>query len=80
MSSVIDLHSLLRVAGISLVASVGVVLLFSVAVATLDLAAGDRPGENDSTATRLLGRSGAAVSIGLCVAALVAGLVVMLES
>ena len=80
MSSMIDIDSLLRVAGISLLASVGVALLFSVAVASSDLAAGDRPGGDASTTARLLGRSGAAVSIGLCVAALVAGLVVMLTS
>jgi hypothetical protein len=80
MSSLIDVDSLLRVAGISLLASVGVVLLFSVAVASLDLAAGNRPGEDDSAAVRLLGRTGAAVSIGLCLAALVGGLVVMLQS
>lgn len=80
MSSLIDVDSLLRVAGISLLASVGVVLLFSVAVATTDLAAGDRPGGDASTAVRLLGRSGAVLALALCVAALVAGLVVMLRS
>ena len=80
MSAVIDAGSLLQVAGISLLASVGVVLLFSVAVATSDLAAGDRPGGDAPRAVRLLGRSSAALALGLCVAALGAGLWVMLRS
>jgi hypothetical protein len=80
MSSLFDLGSLIRVAGISLLASVGVVLLFSVAVATTDVGAGDRPGGDPSTATRLLGRATAAVALALCVAALVSGLLVMLRS
>jgi hypothetical protein len=80
MSALLDLDSLLRVAGISLLASVGVVLLFSVAVATTDLGAGDRPGGDVSPAMRLLGRVGAGVALTLCVGALVLGLVVMLRS
>ena len=80
MSALIDVGSLLRVAGISLVASVGVVLLFSVAVVTSDLGAGDRPGGDASAVVRVLGRAGAVVALGLCVAALVVGLVVMLRS
>jgi hypothetical protein len=79
MSALIDVHSLLRVAGISVLASVGVVLLFSLAVASNDLAAGDRPGGDASPAARLLGRTGAVVALALCVAALVAGLAVMLK-
>jgi hypothetical protein len=79
MSALIDVHSLLRVAGIALVSSVGVVLLFSLAVASMDLADGDRPGGDASRAARVLGRSGAAVALALCVAALVVGLALMLK-
>jgi len=75
----IDFTALLQVVAISLVASFGVVLLFSVAVASADLAGGDRPGGDASRAVQLLGRAGAAVALALCVAALVFGLVIMLR-
>jgi hypothetical protein len=79
VSSLLDLDALLRVAWSSMLASVGLVLLFSVAVATSDLAAGDRPGGDASAAVRLLGRSGAVAALSLCAVGLVAGLLVMVR-
>jgi hypothetical protein len=79
MSPLVDLDALLQVAWTSILASVGLVLLFSAAVTSSDLAAGDRPGGDASAAVRLLGRSGAVLALALCVAGLVAGLLVMLR-
>ena len=64
----------------SLLVSVGIVMLFSLGVAGTDFGAGDRPGSRSSTASRLVGRSGAVMAFALFAAVLVTGIAVMLTT
>ncbi len=76
MSNLIDVDSLLKVAGISLVAGVGVVLLFSLGV--IGLSAASAP-EGASVAVRAGGRVGGIAALGVCLALVVLGVIVMLN-
>jgi hypothetical protein len=76
MSSLIDVNSLLKVAGISLVAGVGVVLLFSLGV--IGLSAASAP-EGAPLSVRVGGRVGGFAALAVCLALVVLGVIVMLN-
>lgn len=76
MSSLVDVDSLLQVAGISLVAGVGVVLLFSLGV--IGLSAASAP-EGAPLSVRVGGRMGGIAALAVCLALVVLGVIVMLN-
>jgi len=80
MSDLIQVGAMVPLIVTSLLASVGIVMLFSLGVAGTDLAADDRPGSRASAASRLLGRMGAVSAFALFAAVVATGIAVMLTS
>jgi putative Mn2+ efflux pump MntP len=76
MSNLVDVDSLVKVAGISLVAGVGVVLLFSLGV--IGLSAASAP-EGATVSTRVGGKVGGYAALAACAALVVLGVIVMLN-
>ncbi len=76
MSNLVDVNSLAKVAGISLVAGVGVVLLFSLGVIGLNAASAE---EGASVSARIGGKVGGYAALGVCLAMVVLGVIVMLN-
>jgi len=76
MSSLINVDALLKVIGISLVAGVGVVLIFALGVIGLNVSS---TGEGGSVSARVGGRIGGYAALAACLALVVLGVIVMLN-
>jgi hypothetical protein len=77
MSGLIQVDAVVPMIVSSFLASICIVVLFSLGVAATGLGAGDRPGGHASATARRLGRWGAVTAFVLFAAVLVLGLVVL---
>jgi hypothetical protein len=76
MSSLINVDALLKVIGISLVAGVGVVLIFALGVIGLNVSSAP---EGASVGARVGGKIGGFAALAACLALVVLGVIVMLN-